>query len=901
MDRPGGIFVRPADQISNEDRILLQSVARAIITDSLGTLAEQMSQRGPTERRVARTDQINRRGFTEKRASRLIPTRIHRQELSTVVELPRRDLIIFNGLGGFTRDGKEYIITTTSGKKTPAPWVNVLANRNFGSVVSENGLAYTWAENAHEFRLTPWHNDPVSDTRGEAFYIRDEESGHFWSPTPLPRCGTGAYVSRHGFGYSVFEHNEDGIRSELTVYVALDASVKFSVLKIRNSSEQLRRLSATGYVEWVLGDLKPKSAMHVITEIASQSGALFARNPYNMEFTDRIAFFDVNDISRTLSGDRGEFLGRNGTLLAPAAMIRARLSGKVGAGLDPCGALQIPFELAEGQEREIVFLLGLGRDSDDANNLVRRFRGSGAARAALDRVHQHWTRTLGTVQVETPDESLNVLTNGWLLYQTLACRFWARSGFYQSGGAFGFRDQLQDVMALIHAEPHLLREQLILCASRQFVEGDVQHWWHPPSGRGVRTHCSDDYLWLPLAACRYVLSTGDTGVLNESIQFLEGRPVNPEDDSYYDLPGRSPEAASLYQHCVRAILRGLRFGAHGLPLMGTGDWNDGMNLVGMHGKGESVWLAFFLYDVLMRFSGVAKLHGDTSFAERCRTEAAQLRGRIEENAWDGKWYRRAYFDDGSPLGSASNPECQIDSISQSWSVLSGAGQVQRSRMGMDAVYERLVRRDHALIQLLDPPFDKSNLNPGYIKGYVPGVRENGGQYTHSAIWTVMAFAALGDHQRAWELLAMINPVNHARSAKEVATYKVEPYVVAADVYAVSPHSGRGGWTWYTGSAGWMYRLIVESLLGLRLEVDKLHFAPCLPADWKSFKMHYRYRETVYHIAILQTPAVDGRSPDEISVTIDGAFQSDKSIRLVDDRQEHSVEVRMHTALNEVEV
>ena len=901
MDRPGGIFVRPADQISNEDRILLQSVARAIITDSSGTLLEQTSRRGPMERRISRTDHGNRRGFTEKRASRLVPTRLHRQELAAAVEAPRRDLIMFNGLGGFTRDGKEYVITTTSGKKTPAPWVNVLANRNFGTVISESGLAYTWGENAHEFRLTPWHNDPVSDSRGEALYIRDEDSGHFWSPSPLPRCGTGAYVSRHGFGYSVFEHNEDGIRSDLTVYVALDASIKFSVLKIRNSSGRPRRLSATGYVEWVLGDLKPKSAMHVITEIASQSGALFARNPYNTEFIDRVAFFDVNEVSRSLSGDRSEFLGRNGTLLVPAALIRQRLSGKVGAGLDPCAALQVPFDLAEGQEREIIFLLGLGRDSDDANNLVRRFRGSGAARAALERVHQHWTRTLETVQVDTPDESLNVLTNGWLLYQTLACRFWARSGYYQSGGAFGFRDQLQDVMALIHAEPHLLREQLILCASRQFLEGDVQHWWHPPSGRGVRTHCSDDYLWLPLAACRYVLATGDTGVLNESIQFLEGRPVNPEDDSYYDLPGRASEAASLYQHCVRAILRGLRFGAHGLPLMGTGDWNDGMNLVGMHGKGESVWLGFFLYEVLIRFSVVARLHGDISFAERCRAEAAQLRSRIEQNAWDGKWYRRAYFDDGSPLGSASNAECQIDSISQSWSVLSGAGEVQRSRMAMDAVYERLVRRDHALIQLLDPPFDKSDLNPGYIKGYVPGVRENGGQYTHSAIWTVMAFAALGEHQRAWELLAMINPVNHARSAQEMATYKVEPYVVAADVYAVPPHSGRGGWTWYTGSAGWMYRLIVESLLGLRLEIDKLHFAPCLPADWKSFKMRYRYRETVYHLAIVQSLAAEGDSRGEISVTIDGASQSDPWIRLVDDRQEHSAEVRMHTAPMEVAV
>jgi cellobiose phosphorylase len=877
-DRPGGIFIRSGDQISNEDRILLQTVARAIITDSRGALAEQ----------------INRRGLVQVTVPRLTPTRTRRPEPPATAALPRHDLIFFNGLGGFTPDGREYVITTAHGHVTPSPWVNVLANPHFGTVISESGLAYTWSENAREFRLTPWYNDPVSDSSGEAFYIRDEERGHFWSPTPLPSRGAMPYVSRHGFGYSVFEHTERGIRSELWVYVALDAPIKFTVLKVRNECGRSRRLSATGYVEWVLGDLRAKSTMHVVTEVDPNSGALFARNPYNTEFADRVAFFDVDDATRTFSGDRTEFLGRNGTLRSPAAMNRLRLSGKVGAALDPCGAIQVAFELADGQEREIIFRLGVGRDADDASNLARRFRGSAAARGALEAVWQYWNHTLGAVQVETPDPSLDVLTNGWLLYQTLACRLWARSGYYQPGGAFGFRDQLQDAMALIHAEPHLLREHLLRCAARQFREGDVQHWWHPPSGRGVRTHCSDDYLWLPLATSRYVLITGDTGVLDEPIHFVEGRPVNAEEDSYYDLPSRSEEAASLFEHCVRAILRGLRFGEHGLPLIGSGDWNDGMNIVGEHGKGESVWLGFFLYEVLMRFTEVARRHGDVSFAARCQREAAHVRQNIEQNGWDGEWYRRAYFDDGSPLGSASNPECQIDSIAQSWSVLSGAGDAERSRMAMDAVDKRLVRRDHALIQLLDPAFDKSNLNPGYIKGYVPGVRENGGQYTHGAIWAAMAFAALGDSRRAWELLGMINPVNHARSPEAIATYKVEPYVITADVYALSPHIGRGGWTWYTGSAGWMYRLITESLLGLRLEVDTLRFAPCLPVDWEGFTVHYRYRETVYHIAVLHTGAGNG----EMGVTVDGVEQHDKAIPLVDDRQEHSVEVRIPSAGSE---
>jgi cellobiose phosphorylase len=876
LDKPGGIFVRRLEQIPTEDRVLLQSAARIVLDDEKGTLTEQLEHGSVLEPSVPTL------------------TATRSRSVDTPMPLPQRELIFPNGLGGFTPDGHEYVITLHRDQMTPAPWANVLANPYFGTVVSESGAAYTWVENSHEFRLTPWSNDPVQDTTGEALFIRDEQTGQFWSPTPLPARGITPYVIRHGFGYTVFEHTENGIASELWVYVAMDAPVKFTVLKLRNVSGRPRRLSVTGYYEWVLGDLRDKSLLHVQTEVDLKTGALLAHNHYNTEFPGRIVFLDVNDATRTLTGDRKEFLGRNGSLSQPAALKRARLSGRVGAGLDPCGAMQVAFTLQHGQERETSFHLGAGRSAGEVQNLIQRFRRADAGRLALEGVWSYWNRTLGAVNVDTPDPAVNVMANGWLLYQTLSCRLWGRTGFYQSGGAYGFRDQLQDVMALVHAEPALTREHLLRAASRQFREGDVQHWWHPPAGRGVRTHFSDDYLWLPYATCRYVSCVADTGVLDEKIPFLEARPVKPEEEAYYDLPNRSEESATLYQHCVRAIERGLNFGQHGLPLMGCGDWNDGMNRVGHQGRGESVWLAFFLYDVLTQFAQLASAHHDSAFAERCLAQALQLQQNIEQHAWDGQWYRRAYFDNGEPLGSQTNLECQIDSLPQSWSVISGAGDPRRSRRAMQSVDQRLVRRDAGLIQLFDPPFDKSPLNPGYIKGYIPGVRENGGQYTHGAIWAAMAFTLMGESERAWELFTLLNPVHHGGTPEQIATYKVEPYVFTADVYAVSPHTGRGGWTWYTGSAGWMYRLLIETLLGVNLAGDQLHLTPHLPQSWTTCKIHYRYRHTVYHITITRLVA-DSAGANQLF--LDGEELVVKTVPLVDDRREHFVELTVGSPLN----
>ena len=869
-NQPGGIFLRRADQMSEEDKVLMQAVARIIITDRGGTLAEQIERMSHIRPQRPVLNVVKRFGIEK--------------DDEGIGE--RKDLEYFNGLGGFTRDGREYVINTAPGKRTPAPWANVLANKNFGTVISESGSAYTWSENAHEFRLTPWKNDPVTDACGEAMYIRDEESGRFWSPTPLPASGKTGYVSRHGFGYSVFQHRENGIESELTVFVSLEHAVKFSVLKIKNYSGRKRSLSVTSYNELVMGAQRDKYHMHITTEVDSKSGAMLAYNRYNKEFSDRVVFLDTSETARFVTGDRNEFLGRNGSMGSPAAMYKDRLSGKTGAGYDPCVSAQVKFDLNDNEEKETVFLFGSGKSPDEAREILQRYNGPALVHKELENVWEHWKRSLGVIYVETPDNSLNFLVNGWLQYQVISCRLWGRSGYYQSGGAYGFRDQLQDVMALMHSHPEMIRQQLLTFAAHQFVEGDVQHWWHPPSGRGVRTRCSDDYLWLPLVTSLYVAQIGDTGVLNEKVRFLEGPPVNPGEESYYGMPGLSEKQGTLYEHCAAAVRHALNYGIHGLPLIGSGDWNDGMNLVGKDGKGESVWLAFFLHKVLMSMSQMLKQHGDETFSDECLKEAAALSNNIDKNAWDGNWYLRAYFDNGEPLGSSLNTECRIDSIPQSWAVISGAADPARAKEAMDSVDKMLVDRQGMLIKLFTPPFDKTPDNPGYIQGYVPGVRENGGQYTHAAVWSVMAFAALKDRARAWELFNLINPISHSDTAEKSAIYKVEPFVMAADVYGVESNTGRGGWTWYTGSASWMYQLIVNNLLGIQLKVDRLYFEPCLPIEWRSFKVHYRFRETFYHILLQRSGAED----KVMSVTVDGNARQDLSIPLIDDRIEHTVEV-----------
>ncbi len=659
--------------------------------------------------------------------------------------------------------------------------------------------------------------------------------------------------------------------------------VKVIRLKVRNLDRQARRLSAAFYAEWVLGTIRDNAPMHVVTEIDPDTGALLARNRFNADYPTHVAFADVSDRPRRLTADRTEFLGRNGSPASPAALERTEWTGAVGPGLDPCAALLTSFELPPGGEKEIVFLLGQASTVEEVRRIVRAYREPARARAAIQEVLARWEAVLGAVQVQTPDAAMDLMLNRWLVYQVLSCRFWGRSAFYQSSGAFGFRDQLQDVMALVHAAPAETRAHLLRSASRQFPEGDVQHWWHPPRGAGVRTRCSDDYLWLPFAVAYYVSQTGDRTVLDERAPFLQAPTLRPEQEEDYRIPDLSGESATLYEHCVRAVEHGLTFGSHGLPLMGTGDWNDGMNKVGSGGRGESVWNGWFLLTVLHGFGELAEARGDGERAGRWREQAERLHKALEEHAWDGRWYRRAYFDDGTPLGSAENEECRIDGIAQSWAVISGAADPERADQAMAAAEEMLVRREDGLIRLFTPPFDKGALKPGYIKGYVPGIRENGGQYTHGSSWMILAAALLGRCDRAADWFGLLNPIRHGDSRAKVERYKTEPYVLAGDVYSEPPHVGRGGWTWYTGSAGWMYRIGLESILGLHVHGDRLTLAPCVPEDWKRYTITYRYQSAVYEIS------VEGKG-GAAGVWLDGTAVAGGEIRLVDDGRRHAVRV-----------
>jgi cyclic beta-1,2-glucan synthetase len=911
LGKPGGVFLLRGDQMPESDRVLLQTLARIVLVGELGGLTEQLKRAAIRGGRdgfdvAPRGPQRRRRAGNGSAAG----------DLSTELALPQ-SLIFANGLGGFTRDGREYVVRLARGAWTPTPWVNVVANERFGCVASDAGLGVTWCDNSQLQRLTPWSNDPVSDAPGEALYVRDQESGRVCSPAALPVHASGPHRVRHRAGSSVYEHVTDDLALELLVFVPSDDPVKILRLRLRNRDSRPRRLTATYYVEWVLGTTRSETAPFVLTGHDDVSGAWLARNTAG---PGGIAFAAGDRKPQDGTTDRREFLGRNRGPASPAGLEAARLSGRVGGGDDACAAVRTWIDLPPGAETEVVFLLGQGGDLDEVRRLVGRYRDPAHVEAALVAVRTFWDDTLHALRVETPDPALDVLVNHWLLYQVLACRLWARTALYQSGGAYGFRDQLQDAMALVAAAPARTRAHLLRAASRQFEAGDVQHWWHEPGGQGVRTRCSDDLLWLPFATAHYRRATGDAGVLDAVVPFLQALPLAPDQDEVYSPGTPHGEARSLYEHCARALDRSDATGAHGLPLMGGGDWNDGMNRVGHAGRGESVWLGWFVYANLIQFAPLADARGDTARARAWRARAERLRQALHDHAWDGAWYRRAYDDDGAPIGSAASSECRIDSIAQSWAVLSGAAPLDRARAAMAAVETHLVRERDGLVLLLTPPFDGQGHDPGYIQGYVPGIRENGGQYTHAALWVVWAYAALGDGDRAGALLRLLNPIYHAATPQDVARYKVEPYVVAADIYSHPAHVGRGGWTWYTGSAAWMYRVIIEALLGLQWRGDRLRVSPCLPRDWPGYRATLRRGATSWEIEIQRgDPAVraagsegaatsetagksasaarsesDGKSASAggFRIELDGVTLPGLEFPLTDDGRRHHVRVRL---------
>ena len=872
-DSRGGVFVLRADLVSAEIRNLLQACARAVLSGKRGSLAEQ----------------INR--ARELRPGTAPPPRRAAPALVPETPSPRPAMEFFNGLGGFTDGGREYLTILQGNERTPAPWINVIANPAFGFQVSTDGSGFTWAVNSQQNQITPWSNDPVGDAPGEVIYVRDEETGEIWGPTALPiREKHAAYTVRHGQGFSRFEHASHGISLELVQFVPVDDPVKISRLKIVNRSGRARRLSVTAYVEWVLGPNRSATAPFIISEIDTETRAIFATNPWNDQFGARVAFADLSGGRTAWTCDRTEFVGRDGTLDRPLGLTHgALLSGRVGAGLDPCGALQTHVTLGAIGTTEIVFFLGQTATKPEAQALLAKYR-----KADLDEVFaevaRQWDETLGTVQVRTPDRALDILINRWLPYQTLACRVWARSAFYQASGAYGFRDQLQDVMALCVSRPDVAREHILRAAARQFVEGDVQHWWLAESERGIRTRVSDDRGWLAYVVAHYVQVTGDRAVLDEMVAFLEGPVLRDGERDAFFQPAISDKKASLFDHCALALDKSLATGPLGLPLMGTGDWNDGMDQVGEGGKGESVWLGWFLYSALISFANLADRHNSPEHAADWREHAAQLKAALDQNAWDGDWYRRAFFDDGSPLGSVVNTECRIDSIAQSWAVISHAAEPTRAARALAALDKYLVRRDEKISLLFAPPFVNPARDPGYIKGYPAGIRENGGQYTHGAVWAALAFAMQGDGDKAYELLAMLNPINHSDSNNGVHRYKVEPYVVCADIYSMPPHVGRGGWTWYTGSAGWMYRVSLEWLLGFRVRDGNLALDPCIPRGWSGFEISFRYRSARYDISV-ENPL--GVCRGILATKLDGDILKGNQklfVPLVDDRATHRVQI-----------
>ncbi|MDT8718698.1 cyclic beta 1-2 glucan synthetase [Clostridium sp. 19966] len=795
------------------------------------------------------------------------------------------DLYYYNGYGGFSKEDNSYIILLDGEKNTPAPWINVISNEEFGFNVSESGSAYTWNKNSRENKLTTWSNDPVTDLGGEFLFIRDEEDGKYWSITRNPVRDNGMYVINHGFGYSSFMHEVNGIEGSEIMFAPRHDSCKICIVTLKNKGEKSRKLSLTYYCDIVLGVVPQQTAQYIYTEIEKDKNYIYAQNSYSQNFGKLKAFLSINGgYEESFTGSRTDFIGRGNDYDTPAAMMQEKLSSFSGAGMEPCLAENVKISLEPGEEKNLIIILGQYESQKEIENSIKKYGSYIYSFNELNNVKKYWQDILGKIKVSTPDKSMDILLNGWLMYQTISCRYWSRTAFYQSGGAYGYRDQLQDSMSIGILDSNFTREQILRSASRQYLEGDVQHWWHPIVDSGIRTRFSDDLLWLPYVTADYILRTGDYGILDESVNYLEDEPLKEDEDERYNISRKSSVEGSIYEHCLKAIEKALKFGTHNIPLMGSGDWNDGMSTVGNKGSGESVWLGWFLYDILNKFKEICKYKKDDMNYHHFCEMADFIRENLESNAWDGAWYRRAYFDDGTPLGSIQNDECQIDSLAQSWAVISGAGNRERCKKAIESVEKHLVKEDAGTILLLTPAFDNSSLEPGYIKGYVPGVRENGAQYTHAAIWFILAEAMIKNGDKAYKFFNMINPINHSETQLECETYKVEPYVMSADVYMREPYTGRGGWSWYTGAAGWMYRVGIEAILGLKVMGDKgFVVEPQIPFYWDEYSIKYENGNCIYNIKVKRN--------EEKSVALDGKFIPNGVIPILESGY-HNVDIKI---------
>ncbi|MEX2435051.1 MAG: glucoamylase family protein [Balneolaceae bacterium] len=888
----GGVFLLRSERIPEEDMILILTVANTVFNGSLPKFNNQMEGTETKSWDSGIYDQD------------YLPVKPYSGQEYTNAKAAgnENDLIMFNGFGGFTKDGGEYHIIIHPDSKNglpelpPAPWVNIISNRNVGFIATEKGAGYTWSENSRENKLTQWSNDPVRDPHSEALYLRDEISGEFWSPTPGPTPGAGSYRVVHGFGYTKYSHDSQNLKQELLQFVPEDDPVKISKLKIKNSGDKKRYISIFSYNDLVLGVKREASVRYILNELSEDSQTIFSQNHYNNEFSGRVVFNSLipsgKVIEYSYTNNRENFIGRNRSLENPKTIgFTDALDNEIIGSGDLCTAFQAKIELMPGEEKEIIFLIGETDDKLSANKLIQLYSSVVEVEQEFERVKKSWKKRLSRIEVETPEPSLDIIVNGWLMYQNISSRMWSRTAFYQAGGAYGFRDQLQDAMAVTYVDPSMARNQILLHAEKQFREGDVLHWWHPPTGRGIRSRISDDRLWLPYVTNFYLSATGDLSILEENVSYIKARELEPGEQEAYLEPTIDAKKGSIYEHCCKAIDISLKFGRHGLPLMGAGDWNDGMNRVGENGEGESVWLGFFIYSILTSFQEICRNRGDFDRADRYNSIAGNLKKQLNDKGWDGNWYLRAYYDDGSPLGSSINDECRIDGISQAWSVISGVAPKERGLQVLKEIEKNLISEKDGIIRLLTPPFDKTEKNPGYIKGYIPGVRENGGQYTHAALWTVKAFAKAGLGDKAVQYFNMINPINHALTLDDVSVYKAEPYVVAADVYGESPLTGQAGWTWYTGSAGWMYRVAIESILGFTLQDDKIIINPSISHSWTGFKIRYKpdLEGTIYIISVenpdkLESGRLEG-NVDNKTIEFDS---NEAAIKIILDGKEHSV-------------